>query len=168
MRRHAPAFVQTALALALGLLLAAPLAAQPFSTLEERMSAADFKRAGLDKLSEEELAQLNAWLQRDGAVGGNPPGASVPQGDRRGFRTTASAASRDPVSSRLIGESTGWTYGTVFRLENGQVWRSTDRHSRLVGIRLTNPQVEIRQGLMGNWRLKFADYNSSTQVERLE
>jgi hypothetical protein len=38
----------------------------------------------------------------------------------------------------------------------------------LVGVRLTNPTVEIRQGIMGNWLLKFADYNTTARVERIE
>ena len=46
----------------------APLAwAQPSTPLtanvEQQMSADEFKAAGLDKLSAQELAALNAWLQ---------------------------------------------------------------------------------------------------------
>jgi hypothetical protein len=154
-----------ALVLAASIIPAAALQATSFSTLEERMSAAEFRNAGLDKLSPEELAELNAWLAKNGASRST---AAAPSEDRRGLREAPSPATRGPVISRLVGESTGWTYGTVFRLENGQVWRSVDRDSRLTGVRLTNPSVEIRQGLMGNWRLKFADYNTTTQVERVE
>ena len=46
--------------------IAAPLAfAQQFSSVEERMSSADFKAAGLDKLSPEELAKLNAFIKNE-------------------------------------------------------------------------------------------------------
>ena len=47
-------------------------------TLEERMSQAEFRAAGLDKLSPEELASLNAWIGAHGGAvryvgtGGNP------------------------------------------------------------------------------------------------
>lgn len=34
------------------------------SNVEQQMSADEFKAAGLDKLSAQELASLNAWLQR--------------------------------------------------------------------------------------------------------
>lgn len=154
-----------ALVLAASIVPAAALQAASFSTLEERMSAAEFRSAGLEKLSPEELAALNDWLAKNGANRGS---MATPAEDRRGLREAPSPSTRGPVTSRLVGESTGWTYGTVFRLENGQVWRSVDRESRLTGVRLTNPSVEIRQGLMGNWRLKFADYNTTTQVERVE
>lgn len=158
---------RTVLALVLAAFVApaTTLASSSAPTLEERMSAADFRSAGLEKLSAEELAALNAWLAKNGASRG---AAVAPAEDRRGLRETPTPASRGPVNSRLVGESTGWSFGTVFRLENGQVWRSIDRESRLTGVRLTNPTVEIRQGLMGNWRLKFADYNTTTQVERVE
>src|SRR5688572_10963425 len=60
-------------AFCLGMLLAVgasdPAAAQgsaAFSSLEERMSHADFKAAGLDKLTPEELAALNEWLRQRG------------------------------------------------------------------------------------------------------
>ena len=39
----------------------------PTSTLEERMSQADFRAAGLDHLSPEQLKNLNQWLQLHGA-----------------------------------------------------------------------------------------------------
>ena len=154
-----------ALALAAFCLPSAVAYATSFSTLEERMSAAEFRAAGLEKLSPEELAALNAWLAKNGTHRVNA-GASLE--DRRGLPEARSVESRGPIRSRLVGESTGRAYGTVFRLENGQVWRSVDRDSQLGGIRLSNPAVEIRQGVMGNWRLKFADYNTAVQVERVE
>ncbi len=137
--------------------------AQQFSSVEERMSAADFKRAGLDKLSEEELAAFNAWLQQDSTR----RVAAVATEDRRGMR--ASRASDDaPISSRLPGEFTGWSSGTVFRLENGQVWRSIDPDSRLASVRLENPAVTIKRGFLGTWRLKVEGYNTTVKVERVE
>jgi hypothetical protein len=155
-----------ALVIAASIVPASTLQATSFSTLEERMSAAEFRSAGLEKLSAEELAALNAWLSNNGTSGSGS--VAPPREDRRGLREAPTSQSRGPINTRLIGESTGWSYGTVFRLENGQVWRSVDRESTLVGVRLTNPSVEIRQGIMGNWRLKFGDYNTSAQVERVE
>ena len=163
--------LRTLLALGLALSLSGIDAAQAqssgFSTLEERMSAADFRRAGLEKLSAEELAALNAWLQKD--AGQRPVAAATAGGDRLGFEDAERASNGDgPITSRLVGESTGFSYGTTFKLENGQVWRSTDRNSRLTGVRLSNPGVEIRKGIMGNWRLKLDGYNTTVNVERVE
>ncbi len=137
--------------------------AQQFSSVEERMSAADFKRAGLDKLSEEELAALNAWLQQDSTR----RGVAVAAEDRRGMRAT-STNDEGPISSRLPGEFTGFSNGTVFRLENGQVWRAVDTDSTLTSVRLQSPMVRIKQGLLGTWRLKVEGYNTSIKVERIQ
>lgn len=137
--------------------------AQQFSSVEERMSAADFKRAGLDKLSEEELAALNTWLQQDSTR----RVTAAPAEDRRGIRAT-SQSDAQPVSSRLPGEFKGWSNGTVFRLENGQVWRSVDSDSTLTAVNLPSPMVTIRKGFLGNWRMTVEGYNTSVKVERVE
>ena len=153
-----------ALAFAASLLPLAHAQASSFSTLEERMSAADFRRAGLEKLSEEELAALNAWLQREGTGHASRPSGSE---DRRGMRATPLDEEADVVS-RLPGPFTGWEGGTLFRLENGQVWRSVDSGSSLRGVNAQDPRVTIRKGLIGGWRLKVEGYNASVRVERVE
>jgi hypothetical protein len=43
-------------------LAALPVMAQQFSSLEERMSASDFKAAGLDQLTPQQLQFLDNWL----------------------------------------------------------------------------------------------------------
>src|SRR5688572_28586770 len=48
---------------AIALALSAP-AALAQSKIEQQMSAEQFKAAGLDQLSPEQLANLNAWLNR--------------------------------------------------------------------------------------------------------
>lgn len=153
-----------ALAFAAALLPVTASHAQSFSTLEERMSAADFQRAGLDKLSAEELAALNAWLQQDTAR----RAAAAPARDTRGMRNDASPADEADIVSRLPGPFTGWTGNETFRLENGQVWRAVDTSTPLVGVRLESPQVTIRKGLFGTWRLKVEGYNTSVKVQRVE
>src|SRR3546814_11473862 len=50
-----------------GIMLLAPavVAAQQFSSLEERMTYNEFRAAGLEKLSADELAAPNTWLRPD-------------------------------------------------------------------------------------------------------
>src|SRR5690606_12404772 len=106
--------------LATCLLAAGPVStasAQSFSPLEERMSAAQFRTAGLDKLSPEELAALNAWLQQN--LDMPQAVAPMPYGSGRG----APGGDGGTVRSRLIGEFRGWSGKTTFQLENGQVWQ---------------------------------------------
>ncbi len=138
-------------------------ASQGFSSVEERMSAAEFREAGLDKLSDAQLQALNAWLQRDGRC----MGADAAVADTRGLRAEALDDEADIVST-LPGTFTGWQGGDVFTLANGQVWRAIDPSSALRGVNLTNPRVTISKGLFGAWRLKVEGYNASMKVERVE
>lgn len=156
--RHAASLLALALIAASG-----TAAAQGFSTVEERMSAAEFREAGLDTLTEAQLQALNAWLQRDRRC----VAADAASSDTRGLRAEALDDEADIVST-LPGTFTGWQGGEVFTLANGQVWRSVDPGSALRGVNLTNPRVTISKGLFGAWRLKVEGYNASVKVERVE
>lgn len=161
MRKSPNLFVQ----LATGLLLlgvACAVWAQSFSTLEERMTATQFRAAGLDKLSPDELAQLNAWLQKNVASGAS---AAAAVADRTGLPSTPMADS-SAVRNRISGEFRGWTGKTTFHLDNGQVWQQSG-NDRWEGVTLDNPQVTIEPAFMGSWRLKVDGYNTTTKVKRI-
>jgi hypothetical protein len=159
--------MRTTLALLPLALLAASagLGAQSFSTVEERMSAAEFRDAGLDTLTEAQLQSLNAWLQRNASCEGGGAALAGPGGPRA---ARMDEDDRADVVSRLPGTFTGWQGSAVFRLENGQVWRSIDPDSSLRGVNLTNPKVTIERGIFGVWRLKVEGYNTAVKVERIE
>lgn len=143
---------------------AAPLSAQEFSSLEERMSGAEFKAAGLEKLSPEELAALNAWL-RGNAGAARMMAAPAMVEDRRGL---VESSSRDMIVSRIVGEFTGWTGNTRFRLENGQVWEQRD-NARLTGVRMDSPVVTLKPSILGNaWYLSVEGYNATAKVRRVK
>jgi hypothetical protein len=157
--------------LAICLSLAIPLAfAQQFSSLEERMSSSDFKAAGLDKLSPEELAKLNAFVRSEvdkRTVQAREEG--IREQDRNdaakiGFRDYHGET--DTITSAIAGDFHGWGGSTTFTLENGQVWRQVEADT--FSIRLKNPEVEISPGLMGTWFLKVKGYGSATKVERIK
>lgn len=160
--------------LRLALLLAfAPLTlqAQGFSSLEERMTEAEFKAAGLDKLSPEELSALNDWLRQRPSVAPQagvtqaPPAVRGPDEDRRGFSSLD--VSSDPIVSRIPGEFKGWNgSGVEITLENGQVWRTADPGSRLA-VLLNNPFVVISPGVFNAWFLRVEGYNTRVRVVRV-
>ncbi len=169
------------LALALAL-TATAAAANTFSTLEERMTGREFRDAGLHKLSDEELAFLNRWIQlRSLAEGEVPDWAEdrppaprddrrvddarepAPTGDRRGF----SDGDRSEINSRLRGSFSGWTGDTVFELENGMVWEQAEA-TRFAVSTMENPEVRIRPGLFGSWNLQVEGYNTRVRVVRVE
>lgn len=152
-------------------LVAFGVQAQSFSSLEERMSAAEFRAAGLDKLSPEELEALNAWLRAKGVSGpsfGTMAPAPAPMDDRRGFPISMGDNGDGPIVSRIVGEFRGWDgAGTEITLENGQVWKSTDPAARLK-VKLNDPAVVIRPGVLNAWFLQVEGYNAKVRVIRVK
>lgn len=140
--------------------------AQEFSSLEERMSHAEFKAAGLDKLTPEELAQLNAWLSQEVSSTARSTAPAATE-DRRGFET--SGADYSDIETRIAGEFTGWDgRDGRFVLTNGQVWQSVDPGSRLRGVKLDSPIVTIEAGTFGAWFLSVEGYNTRVRVKRVK
>ena len=138
--------------------------AQEFSSLEERMSDSEFKAAGLDKLTPEELAALNAWLQNRTKRTAPAVTYVPPSEDRTGFRDPVDS---DGVVSRIAGEFTGWTGKTQFKLENGQVWEQAEGTS-MRGVNVDSPAVTIRPAFMGSWLLKVEGFNQTVRVRRVK
>jgi hypothetical protein len=69
-------------------------------TLEERMSQAEFHAAGLDKLSPEELQQLNGWLDSHG-------GSTVKYVSASGSPVFyPDTAERDTITQHIVGTFT--------------------------------------------------------------
>lgn len=155
-------------ALALSL-AASPARAQEFSSLEERMSAAEFRAAGLDKLTPEELAKLNEWLRGKQALA--PAGSAYtpaqPVEDRRGFYPDAVSDDGSPIYSSIVGPFTGWSKrGDKFTLANGQVWEAIDSTTRLK-VKLENPSVTLTPGMINGWFLQVDGYNTKVRVKRV-
>jgi hypothetical protein len=150
-----PRFTATALAL---LLMGAASAAE-FSTLEERMSQAQFHAAGLDKLSPEELKTLNDWLRGHETV----TTKVVTQSGQPLFYPKASE--REVVESRIDGTFSGWLGHSVFRLENGQEWTQAESGTFSNG-KYDHPKVRVKPMLMGNWLMYVEPCGCSLRVER--
>ena len=103
------------------------------------MSPAEFDSAGLNKLSPQELAALDAWLLRYTAGE-----AEMLQRTNEDVRQ---AAEDTRIVSRVQRPFEGWDGNTLFRLENGQVWkqRQPGRY-RYTGDDL---EVTIRRNFFG-------------------
>jgi hypothetical protein len=134
-----------------------------FTGLQKNMTPQEFQNAGLNKLTPEELAALNAWLtgqmkQREAAV------AKAPRVERGGFLEPGDSG---PIQSRILGEFHGWRGNTHFALENGQVWVQSEE-SYLEGINISDPEVTITQGILGDWKLKVKGYNTFVKVKRVK
>jgi len=129
-------------------------------TLEERMSQAEFHNAGLDKLSPEELANLNAWI---GAHGGAV--RYVGTGGNAAFDTDV--GERAVIESSIAGTFKGWREHTVFTLENGQQWAQAESGSMNAGV-FENPKVRIKPMMMGSWLMVVEGCGCSVRVRRVK
>lgn len=149
------------------LLLAMSVAAAAgFSSLEERMSEQEFRAAGLERLTPEELAALNQWLRAKGATAG--VGASQ---DNAGFKSGGGLLGDNSGQSaiegvRIKGAFTGWDPDQVLELNNGQAWR-VDEDSGFTVPATQDPLVTIEPAMLGSWLLRVEGYNRTARVTRV-
>lgn len=150
-----PFLLFTLLLFPLGNALAQPSDA---SSLRERMGPAQFKAAGLDKLSAEELKQLDNWIAGVKTV-------VVEKVVEKQVEKPAEDLS--DINSALVGEFRGWRGYTEFTLTNGQVWMQA-APGELYTNKLTNPKVRIVHSYMSGWKLQVEGYNSWVKVRRIK
>ena len=160
---------------ALLLSLPAPALAQRVveGDLQQQMSPAELKAAGLDKLSAQELATLNRWLQGKVEAATTQAVAAVRESAReegrqevikknRGFFDFGSA---EPIESNLQGEFRGFGQGRHYVLQNGQEWEQVDS-THYSGGRRDAPKVSMRPGVMGVWYMKVDGVNVQPKARR--
>lgn len=155
--------------LLLGVLASAP-AQERFT---DRLSEEERKAMGLDRLSPEQVAALNALVQRDRQQGvaqvreqakaelreevKAQVKAEVRQQAKAEARTELQQAreAETRVLSRIAGKYSGWDGATQFKLENGQVWRQAEP-----GVFYTKPvenAAVLIEKVYGGWRLYDQD-----------
>jgi len=114
------------------------------ASIQQMMTPEEFKAAGLDKLSSEELQKLDAWLQ--------------------GYRQTtekkasevaekkASSAARtklDMLVSRVDGSFEGLKGRTVIKLEDGTAWRQANAEDRFRPTVTDHPGAVVSHTVFG-------------------
>ena len=100
------------------------LAAEEPEDIQKMMSPGEFKAAGLEKLSPEELQRLNAWLKgyRETTVQ-----AAEKKATKEGRRKI------DFIVSRIVGPFYGLTGNTIIELEDGTKWKQANKNDRNKG-----------------------------------
>jgi hypothetical protein len=107
------------------------------ASIQQMMSPAEFRAAGLNKLSPDELQKLDAWLQ--------------------GYRQTAEkkATSRaertklDLLVSRVDGSFNGLTGRTIIRLEDGTAWKQANADDRFHPRVTDHPAAAVVHTIFG-------------------
>lgn len=157
-----------ALSLALALVPMAAIAQEAPRLIEQDMTPEEFRAAGLDRLSPEQLANLNAWLGRtlsqETAAAAEAAKSKVEQ-ENRGFLPFGSD---EPVVSRMAEDFTGFGKGRRYVLENGHVWEQVDSTS-LSRSRTPRPEVKIVRSMIGTvWYMAIDGYNTRAKVKRIK
>ena len=133
--------------------------AAEFSSLEERMNQQEFHAAGLDKLSPEELKNLDQWLRTHETVTTKlvtPSGAPA-------FYT--SKEEKVAFESHIAGTFRGWYGKSTFTLENGQEWTQAESGQMQSGP-YDHPKVKIKPMMVGAWLMYVEPCGCSLRVER--
>lgn len=112
------------------------------------MTAQEFKAAGLDKLSAEELRHLNAWLQGDRQ---KVETKAAEKATQEATKKTASEvrSTMDSLLSRVDGTFTGLTGTTIIKLEDGTVWKQANRDDRYRAQITERPPVKVTHTTFG-------------------
>lgn len=155
--------MRTLPSLALILLIASTLAGAqaPSPTLEERMSQSEFHAAGLDKLSPQELQQLNGWINSHG-------GSTVKYVSASGAPVFyPDSSEKKAIDQHIVGTFTGWRGKTVWTLDNGQQWKQSEGGLLDAG-KIQNPAVKIKPMLLGSWLMYVDGCGCSIHVERIK
>ena len=121
---------------------------KPVRDLQDSMTAEQFKAAGLDKLSPEELRRLNESLQ-GARREGEKKAVEKATAEIKKKVGTESRAKMDEILSRVDGDFAGITGHTVIKLEDGTKWKqvNVDEHYR---ARVTyRPPVKVWHGAFG-------------------
>jgi hypothetical protein len=149
LRKHAnfrcflPSYI---LAVALALGGAGICVAQETSarSIQQMMTPQEFKAAGLDKLSSEELQKLDAWLQ--GYRETTEKKAAVVAEKKASAETKARL---DMAVSRVDGSFDGLKGHTIIHLEDGTVWKQANADDRFHPSITDHPAAIVTHGVFG-------------------
>lgn len=129
----------------------------PRLSIDQLMTAAEFRTAGLQKLTPEELQTLNSWLTKHSAAllaraAESRPVASAP-------------ASSDVIESHIDGNFEGWDGETIFKLDNGQIWQQAS-YSYTYHYAYHPKVIVYRSG--GGYKMKVEGMDDALPVKRLK
>ena len=183
-----------ALALLLPLWMSATASADTdFQPLEQAMTKEERIQSGVDSLTAEQRNFLNNWLQQH--YGSDAPNLRaetkssantmvqlpvqsseekvieaeverrVAQELATRKQSTTAAATNGPFEATLVGDFTGWRGKTVFRLDNGQIWRQ--RSSSQYRHRGSDQRVKFDKNWMGGWEMTVVSSGKSVLVSKV-
>lgn len=138
-----------------------------FTRLEDHMSPEELDATGVAGLSAEEREQLNAWIAdyflrpgRNASQSGNA--------DTKATQESSESQQQDSgeIVARVVSDFNGWTGNTVFKLDNGQVWKQRQQGRYIYAGEDT--KVIINKNWLGFYELYHPASDRSVGVTRLD
>lgn len=167
----------------LGLLLLLPLSlarADSFPGLKIIMTPEDYARAGLDKLTPDQIGVIDAALIRHFTASVNVAAERKAAAQVAVATTQAVAAERKQSGLARFGlpdfsgdwksepvlkaRATGWVGGNSFALDNGQVWEGLET----ISFELVGREVEIQPRPANAFALVVDGKNTTVRVRRIK
>ncbi len=115
--------------------------------LQDMMTAEEFRAAGLEKLSAEELKNLNAWLQGFREV-------AETKAAEKATAKAAKMAKLEQTLSRVDGTFTGLTGRTIIKLQDGTVWKQANIDDHYRAQVTDHPAAFVSRGPFG-WKMRI-------------
>src|SRR5437867_11497756 len=115
------------------------------ASIQQMMTPEEFKAAGLDKLSSEELQKLDAWLQ--GYRQTTEKKASEVAEKKASERTARTKL--DLLVSRVDGSFEGLKGKTVIKLEDGTAWKQANAEDRFRSAITDHPGAVVTHTSFG-------------------
>ena len=164
-----------------------------FQPLEQAMTKEERSRSGVDSLSPEQRKFLNSWLQQRYGTNATNLQVEIDSSDNRTAQQTResreekvieaeverrvaqelatrkqpakAAVNNGPFEATLVGDFTGWRGKTVFRLDNGQIWRQ--RSASQYRHRGSDQRVKFDKNWMGGWEMTVVSSGKSVLVSKV-
>ena len=173
-----------------------PALASESDNIESVMNAEERLKSGVDTLTVEQRQFLNNWLKENydrrtenvvtrtaadeqSASTEQPvkleatPEAIEAEVDRRVAAKLADKGESEKTKqadsafeARLTGDFTGWTGKTIFKLDNGQVWRQ--RSSANYRHRGSDRRVTFKKNWMGGWEMTVVSSGKTVLVRKVQ
>lgn len=147
------------------------------SRFTERLTPEERKSAGLDQLTPEQLAALDALVKHDRDSGERVAREKIRKELREEVKAAVTAEVRAEVKqqskaeikkeveeqrlaetrvlSRIQGRFDGWDGNTIFKLENGQVWKQAE--PAMFYVKAVDSPAVLVEKVYGGWRLYYTD-----------
>jgi len=144
----------------LSLLILSSVLAHASENIFDKMDQKTAVSTGIIKLSKQEQKALINWL--------NSTKKEIVKQEKKknmGFRKEESE--RENIHSTIVGEFNGWQGRNIFKLENGQVWKQSEKTSFYIPKR-NNPKVTLKPKSMGSWILYVDGFGHGVKVKRIK